>query len=316
MGGVIMANEHLALLGKAKASWLYPIYVPSYSRFASSPLLEMLRQAPPSVKRRVHIVVRPVEWEAYHNAYPWATIVSEKIPGIGPGRMRCLIDASLWGYKRIVVLDDDIIHVSLLEKIKQETGKLHTRRFSANVSHIPEPMLLIRSLTVGCRLADEVFKEAPLAAYGAARNALFSGDVDTSIGATLNKGSFPACVMFFDVERFQMRHMPAPYQYHGEDLAMFLETLSNEMYSFTLPGVAYDQHGGIKSTIPLDPLSAVGRPHLQTTAQDYPYIHPYLRVAVKNKAGGVMRIGMNWKKWYADTKTTPVEIPLANLIKE
>ena len=311
-----MPNEHLALLKKAKSSWLYPIYIPSYSRFASAPFLEMLRQAPPSVQRKVHIVVRPVEWEAYHNAYPWATVVPEKMLGVGPDRMRCLIDASLWGYKRIVMLDDDVIHVSLLQQIMQDNGKMHTRRFSAKVSGIPEPMLLLRSLSVACKLADNVFEERPNAAYGAARNALFSGDVDTSIGATLNKGSFPACTMFFDVERFKMRYMPEPYHYHGEDLAMFLETMSNEMEVFTLPGIAYDAHNGIKSTIPLDPLSAVGRPHLQTTEQDYPYMHPYLKVSMKNKLGGVMRIGMNWKKWYADTGTTPVEILLANLTKE
>lgn len=309
-------NDHIALLRKSKSSWLYPIYVPSAFRAGSAPLLEMLNTAPDAVKRKVHIVVLPFEARQYQHAYPWATIVKEREKGIGPARMRALLDADERGYERITVLDDDIIHVSLLERHQQENGKWHTRRMSAKVSGIPEPLLLVRSLAVACRLAGAVLDRYPGTNYGAARNALFSGDVDTSVGMTMNKGSFPACVMFFDVARFTMREMPPAYQYHGEDLAMFLDALTQDQYPFTLPGVAYDQHGGIETTIPLDPLDEVGRPHLQTTGDDYPDIHPYLRVSMKNKLGGTMRIGMNWKAWYRDTQTEPVEVPLAELIKE
>lgn len=310
-----MTNEHINLLSQTKTKHrLYPIYVPSYSRAGSAPLLEMLNEASPVVQNKIHIVVRPSERKVYQQAYPWAKIVTENIKGIGPARMRCLLDADDRGYSRIVVLDDDIIHVSLLEMTESPDGKQHTRRFSAKVSGIKEPDLLVQSLTIGCVLAEGVFRAAPTAAYGAARNALFSGDVDTSIGATLNKGSFPACVMFFHVGRFDMRRMPKPYQYHGEDLAMFLEVLSNDQHSFTLPGVAYDQHGSISTTIPLDPLDEVGRPHLHTTEYHFPEVHPFLRVSMKNKLGGVMRIGMNWVRWYKATGTEPVEIPLSVLI--
>ena len=285
----------------------------------------MLATAPEQVKRKVHIVTLPDEADAYRSAYPWAKVVTEKKRGIGPARMQCLKDADKRGYQNIVVLDDDIIHVSLLERISKPVPpfsggppapqKQHPRRYSSGVSGIPEPLLLVRSLAVACRLAGVLFDEMPQASYGAARNALFSGDVDTSIGATLNKGSFPACVMFFDVKRFDMRIMPKAYHYHGEDLVMFLDALTQGQEVFTLPVVAYDQHGGIETTIPLDPLDAVGRPHLQTTVDDYPDIHPYLRVSMKNKLGGTMRIGMNWKKWYADTQTEPVEIPLVKLTR-
>lgn len=308
-----MTNEHIRLLRRAKGSWLYQIYVPSYSRAGSAPLLNMLAEASPLVQQKVHVVVRPEEKSTYERAYPWATVVAEKTPGIGPARMRCLIDADNMGYKRIVVLDDDIIHVSLLER---PDGSTHTRRYSAKVSGIPEPRLLIRSLAVACRLASGVFASRPAASYGAARNALFSGDVNPGIGATLNKGSFPACVMFFDVKRFDMRQMPSPYHFHGEDLAMFLDALTQDQEVFTLPGVAYDQHGVIESTIPLDPQDEVGRPHLESTEEDYPYVHPFLRVSMRNKLGGVMRIGVNWNRWYKATESEPVEIPLAEIIKE
>lgn len=309
-------NEHIALLRRSKTSWLYPIYVPSYNRAGSAPLLEMLRKAPGRVQDRVYIVVRPSQIRKYQRAYPWAAIVPETTPGIGPARMRALIDADERGFQNIVVLDDDIIHVSLLEQTTRPDGKKHTRRYSAKVADIAEPTLLLRSLAVGCKLATGLFRYHTEAAYGAARNALFSGDVDPAVGATLNKGSFPACVMFFDVDRFTMRQMPKPYHFHGEDLAMFLDTMTAGQDSFTLPGVAYDQHGSIATTIPLDPQGEVGRPHLETTGRFYPQIHPFLRVSMKNKLGGVMRIGVNWSQWYKSTGTQPIEIPLTTIIKE
>lgn len=306
-------NEHLALLRKSKTSWVYPIYVPSYNRAGSAPLLEMLRKAPGRIQDRVYIVVRPAQIRKYQRAYPWATIVPEATPGIGPARMRCLIDADERGFQNIVVLDDDIIHVSLLERQEE---KQHTRRYSSKVSGIAEPLLLLRSLAVGCKLAGVLFEHVPGLAYGAARNALFSGDVDPSVAATINKGSFPACVMFFDVDRFTMRKMPKPFQYHGEDLAMFLDTFEKGQRSFTLPGVAYDQHGAIETTIPLDPQDEVGRPHLNDTEKYYPTMHPFLRVSMKNKLGGVMRIGVNWSRWYKATETAPTDVPLALIMEE
>ncbi|QXO14520.1 glycosyltransferase [Microbacterium phage Jenos] len=311
-----MPNKHLSYLKAAKSSWLYPIYIPSHKRAGSAPLLEMLKQAPHSVKRRVHIVVRWEEFEDYKAEYPWATIISQKEPfGIGPARALCLRDAERRRYQRIVVLDDDVWHVSLLERIQRPGKSDHTRRHSARVSGIPEPLLLIRSLAVGCMLASRVFEHHPKAAYGAARNALFSGDVDPEIGATINKGSFPACVMFIDVQRFEWRTCHKDYRNHGEDLSMCLDTMDRGLDWFTLPGVAYDQNGSIETTIPLDPQDEIARtPDLENAAYAYPKMYPYLKASVRNKLGGVMRIGVNWPKWYRDTGSKPIDVPLNVLI--
>lgn len=309
-------NQHIRLLKRAKSSWLYPIYVPSYTRAGTAPFLNLLAEVPPSVQRKVHIVVRPVEKSAYARAYPWATIVSEAIPGIGPARMRALIDADKRGYSRIVVVDDDIHRLTLLQRVVRPGQPDYAQRFSSSLSGYPKGMSNVRALAVACRMADEVFELREDAAYGAARNALFSGPVaDPRIGAMLHKQSFPACVMFMDVARFSMREMPKPFQYHGEDLAMFLDTLEQGQRAFQLPAVAYDQQGFLKTTIPLDPLDSVGRPHLNDTPRYYPNIHPYLRVSMKNKAGGVMRIGVNWARLYKDTGTEPDIISMLDLIE-
>ncbi|AVJ51245.1 glycosyltransferase [Microbacterium phage PuppyEggo] len=309
-------NKHITYLKSAKASWLYPIYVPSYQRAGKAPLLEMLKGASVSVKRRVHIVVRNTEFETYKQEYPWATIVRQQAPyGIGPARAVCLRDAERRHYERIVMLDDDVWHVSLLERIARPGKTDHTRRYSARVSGIPEPMLLVRSLAVACLLASRVFKHSPTVAYGAARNALFSGDVNPAIGATINKGSFPACVLFIDVQRFQWRTCHKDYRNHGEDLSMCLDTMDRGWDWFTLPGVAYDQNGTIETTIPLDPQDEVARtPDLENAAYAYPKMYPYLKASVKNKLGGIMRIGVNWPKWYRDTNSEPIDVLLDVLI--
>ena len=311
-------NEHIALIKQAKMSWLYPIYVPSYSRAGRAPFLELLAKDVPErllPGLRVHIVVRTEEVKDYRAAYPWATVVRESVHGIGPARMRCLIDAERRGFSRIVIVDDDIERITLLEETYKPNGQRHARRWSHGVAGGTKGMMNVRSLGAACKLSNAVFNLRADAAYGAARNALFSGPVaDPSIGAMLNKQSFPACVMFIDVERFSMRHMPEPFQYHGEDLAMFLDTLEQGQRSFQLPAVAYDQASWISTTIPLDPMDSVGRPHLNHTDDYYPNIHPYLRVSMKNKLGGVMRIGMLWARYYKDTGTGPDIIPMTELL--
>lgn len=313
-----MTNEHLPLLRKSKSSWLYPIYVPSAFRYGVAPLLEMLKDAPAAVQRRVHIITLEEDARGYRACYPWAKVIVENERGIGPARMKALRDAEKRGYEHIVVLDDDIIHLSLLEETYPEPKQeRYARRYSAKLTGIPEPLLLVRSLAVACRMAQAVFDLREDASYGAARNALFAGPVaDPSIGAMLNKQSFPACVMFFSVARYSMREMPEPFHFHGEDLAMFLHNLSDGYRAFQLPAVAYDQHGTIETTIPLDPEGETGRPHLQDTPEHYPDVHPYLRVSVKNKLGGTKRIGVNWARYYKDTGTGPDIITMPELINQ
>lgn len=310
-----MTEPHIPLLRRAKASWLFPLYVPSYTRAGTAPLLNMLGSAHPAVQRRVHVVVRPEELAQYRKHYPWATFVRVTRPGLGPARTKALTDAVRRGYKRIVMLDDDIKHISLLERISKEDGRQHTRRYSSRVSGIQEPHLLVRSLAVTCRLVDGVFAARPEAVYGACRNALFSGDVDTSIGATLNRGTFPASVMFYDLERMENYELPKQFHMHGEDIAFAMDVMTRGQEWFTIPVSAFDQDGNIATTIPLDPTDPVARRvDIDNAAVAYPDIHPYLRESMKNKAGGVMRVGINWKRWYKDTASEPVNIPLEELL--
>ena len=309
-------NDHLALLNTCKVSWIYPIYVPSYSRAGNAPLLDILAKATPSIQRRVHVVVRREEQKAYGDAYPWAKLITHPGPyGVGPARARALRDAEQRGHERIVMMDDDVVHLSLMEKTINAQGKPHTRRWSEKLAGQPSEQHLPRSLAVACRLADRSFELLPDAAYGSARQGLFSGDVDTDIGVFADKGGFPACVLFFDLARFSWRDCPEPYRLHGEDLSMFLHTLEDGKQAFVIPSVAYDTKNSIESTIPLDPLDSRGRQDdLDAAAEVYPTVAQYLRPTMKNKNGGVMKIGVHWPQWYKDTELQATIIPMQELI--
>lgn len=310
-------NDHMVLLKKCKVSWIYPIYVPSYNRAGSAPLLEILAKASRSVQKRVHVVVRDSERAAYRRAYPWATICAHGGPyGVGTARAAALREASFRGHRRIMMIDDDVSHLNLMEMITREDGTPHTRRYSNVKSGMPIHDHIPRSMAVVCHMADQVFDMMPDAAYGSCRQGLFSNVVDTSIGAILDKGGFPACTLFFDLDRFTWRKCPEPYRLHGEDLSMFLHTLSEGKQAFIMPGVAYDTKVGIETTIPLDPLDERGRQDDLDAAQRlYPSVAKYLRPTLKNKLGGVMKIGVAWPQWYKDTGNQPVVITMKELLQ-
>lgn len=312
-----MDNPHIALFSKAKSSWIWPIYVPSYTRAGSALFLNFLNTCPPAIQDRVHIVVRKEERAAYAKCYPWATLVTVHKPGLGPARSMALTDAHKRRYSRIVMLDDDIRHVSLLQRIERDGKPDHTRRYSTGVSGMVQPYNFLRSLSVACKLAEGVFALRPNAVYGAIRNALFSGDVDTSIGATVNRGTMPAAVMFYDLTRMENFELPKRFHLHGEDIAFAMDVMTRGQEWFSIQVAAHDADSGIASTIPLDPLDSVARRvDIENAALDYPEIYPYLRESMKNKAGGVMRVGIHWPRWYKDTNSGPVDILLADIIKE
>lgn len=308
-------NFHVDLFNEVIAD-PYPIYIPTYNRSGTAPLLNLLSMANDEIKDIVTLVVREEQSQDYLHHYPWADQVIVVEPGLGPARSRALESAIERDIPRIIMMDDDIKHVSLLERISREGKNDHSRRYSPRVTGIPEPENMLLSLGIACLLADRVFELEDTAVYGACRNALFSGGVDTSIGATLNKGTFPASVMFYDVTRMENIYLPKEFHMHGEDIAFAMDVMNRGQDWFTLPVVAFDQDGNIETTIPLDPLDSVARRvDIENAEKAYPAIHPYLRESMKNKNGGVMRVGMNWKKWYKDTESEPITITTEELVR-
>lgn len=292
------------LLRQANYELMRGIYIPSWNRAGSAPLLEKLARADAIWREDVTIVTRQDSVEEYRKAYPWARVVAQTGPnGIGDARMECLRDAERRGIPRIIMLDDDIQHISLLEWVTPEGKFARSRRYSAAVcGAYPEPEIFCRSLTVAAQLLGRVFDKHPEVSYGSLRNALFSQMINPNrMTAWINKGPFPSCVIMFEVDRFSMRTMPEGFLHHGEDLAMLLHNLQEGKHAAILTSVVYDQNGAVKTTIPLDPESATGRAiDLASAEEHYPDIARYLRVGSRNSNGGVRRWTLNWKRWCND----------------
>ena len=113
-------NHHIPYFYRAHTSWLWPLYIPTCGRAGKAPLLQMLNQAPRSVQRRVHLIVLPEEQDAYHKAYPWAAMSPPPSEGLGVARFAAINHARQAGHHRIVMMDDDIRHLSLLQRIPRE----------------------------------------------------------------------------------------------------------------------------------------------------------------------------------------------------
>lgn len=315
--GAVPVNGHIPLLRVAKSSWIYDIYVPSYNRPGKAIFLNTMASALPSVQQRITIVVREEQAGAYRQAYPWAKQTIVKKPGLGAARMQAVRHARSLGIQRIVQIDDDIRSVSLLERLPREGKTDHTRRHSHTVTGRSRADNYARSLAVACQMAESAFDMNPLAALGHPRNGLFSGDVDTRVGATYDKGGFPCAVIFYDLDRLELKELPKEFHMHGEDLGTTLHLLSVGQTWFTLPAVAQDADTGIETTIPLDPQSATARqPDLDNAFKVYPKIAPYLRVALKNKLGGIMKLGVNWPAWYAATGIEPREVSMDAIVRD
>lgn len=309
-------NEHIPLLKVAKSSWIYPIYVPSYNRAGKAIFLNTMREAPLSVQRNIRVVVREEQAAEYEDAYPTFRQVIVRDPGLGAARMRAVRHARKMGHQRIIQIDDDIRSVSLLERLPREGKSDHTRRHSHTVTGRSRADNYCRSLAVACQMAESAFDAEPLAALGHPRNGLFSGDVDTSVGAIYNKGGFPCAVIFYDLDRLTLNELPQEFHMHGEDLGTALHLLDQKQTWFTLPAVAQDADTGIETTIPLDPQSEEARgPDLANALKVYPLVAQYLRPTLKNKLGGIMKLGIHWQQWHAFSGTEAREVPMTDIVK-
>lgn len=308
----------IEMLRRVNPDLLYGMYIPSWNRAGSAPLLEKLSRADEIWRQDVTIVTRAESVVEYKQAYPWARVIAQwGANGIGEARMECLRDADRREVPRITMLDDDIQHVSLLEWIQPEGSYPRSRRYSAAVcGEYSEPEMFCRSLAAAKWQLGRVFDKFPEVSYGALRNALFSQGINPNLStAWVNKGPFPSCVIMFEVARFSMRRMPTGFYRHGEDLAMLLYNLQEGKQAAILTSAVYDQNGAVKTTIPLDPESAEGRAADLSAAEDYyPGVARYLRVGSRNANGGVRRWTLNWKRWctdhaeYAEKVVSPEEI--------
>lgn len=298
--------------------WMYPIYVPSYQRAGTAPILNLLAKGPEYIQEKVYVVTRRSQMREYAQAYPWATIVPQgQRPGIGPARMDCVGHADEMGFERIVMLDDDITRIGFLEdRGVGPTGRPKSGRYSHKNTPWEAWEFTLHCLAFGCKMADAVFYHAEDVAYGSTRSAFMSSDVDVSQTATIGARGFPLCVLFIDVSRFTMRYMPKPFQYEGEDLAMFMDAYENGYSTFLFNTLVFDDDRGLETTIPFSGDGEVDRMgNLMDAQAMYKVLGPYLRITNMNKdTGAVKRIGVDWRRYHHDHGTAATHVLTGDVV--
>lgn len=313
-------TELTDILQEADPDWVYPIYVPSYSRAGTAPVLNELAAQPKDIQRKVYIVARASEAKYYAQAYPWATVVEQRIPwGIGPARMTCVGHADEMGFERIVMLDDDITKIQLLEpRGTDAAGKPKSGRYSRTNTDWGPHEFFGRHLALGCHMADAVFELAGDVAYGSTRSGFMSSYEDVEVTATIDKGGFPLCVLFIDIGRFTMRHMPKEFRVEGEDLAMYLDAYEEGWSTFLFNVLVFDDDRALPSTIPFSGDGEVDRTQNLIDAERlYSGLGPYLRVTNRNpETGAVKRISVDWRRYHKDHGTNPTQVLTGDVIAQ
>lgn len=310
-------------LSRVKASWFYPIYVPSYGRAGHAPLLGVLAGAPQAVRSKVHIVVRRGPQErAYRAAYPWATLVVHSAPyGVGRAREAAWRHARKVGHQRILMIDDDMSKVGLLEpRGHTAAGQPKSGRLSRSSTPWSAGEFTLRTLGLGCRMADVIFEREADVAYGAPREAFMSNGEDLTYAAVIGARKFPCAIFFMDVRRYTMEEIDKRFRIDGEDLAMQLHALQSGYRTFQMSSMVYESDSGLPSTIPNQLKAEIDRTHIHRHALHvYPDMKPYIKVTKRNPSGSIKGLGIDWRRWHRDAGTEPQLVTtdsIVNTIKE
>lgn len=310
-------------LSRVKASWFYPIYVPSYGRAGVAPLLDILAKAPQAVRSKVHVVVRrgPQERE-YRAAYPWARLVVHSAPyGVGRAREAAWRHARKVGHQRILMIDDDMSKVGLLEhRGHTEHGAPKSGRLSRSSTSWSQGEFTLRTLGLGCRMADVIFEREADVAYGAPREAFMSNGEDLTYAAVIGARKFPCAVFFMDVRRFTMGEIDKRFRLDGEDLAMQLHALQSGYRTFQMSCMVYESDSRLPSTIENQRKATIDRTHIAVNAEYvYNAMSDYIKVTKRNPDGSIKGLGIDWRRWHRDAGTEPQLVTtdsIVNTIKE
>lgn len=217
-----------------------PIFVISYGRAGSAPLLNGARSWPRPDK--VHVVVRESQEDEYRTAYPELTVCGlpdEEIPGCGYARVGAMKLARRMGYDVAVLADDDVIMMRYLYQSKFIQGKNIGGEKSGHCRADWQ-----RILAVACEVADDVFTAHPNAVYGGLIKQHMSFDYKNHrTKYILNGGITPRQVMIWNLARAEEHGVQLDldrFGITGEDLGFADQVLRKGLDAFCIPSFCYD----------------------------------------------------------------------------
>lgn len=237
--------EYLAGLDKAER---FPIWVISYNRAGTAPLLEKAK----SWERQhdINIVVRDSQRKAYQEAYPAMTVYGvedDKIDCVGKARWMAAELAQGFGDDEILMFDDDVLSLRFLFERAFMRGPNKGKPCSGHstlddLEYLRD--LEERVLSGMTDVARRVFAAHPKALIGGNIKQHMSFDVrNQETMYILNGGVTPRQAMVWNVGRMHDMGVSLNterFGIHGDDIGIVAEVLAAGGDCFAMPSFAYE----------------------------------------------------------------------------
>lgn len=226
----------------------YPIWIISYSRAGTAPLLN----AALSWRKQgdVNVVVRQSQADDYRSAYPRMTIrplPDDEIDCVGKARWAAAELAYTLGNDIILMMDDDILSLRFLFQREfmrgQNVGK-ECSGHSGLVDLESLPDLPERVLAGISAVAREAFEADPTLIMGGAIKQHMSFDYrNHRTKYIINGGVTPRQVMVWNLARMDLYGVALNterFGIHGDDIGIVAEVLKAGGSCFAMPSFAYE----------------------------------------------------------------------------
>jgi hypothetical protein len=284
----------------------YPIWVISYNRAGSAPLLQ--KTLTWERKDDINIVVRESQAATYRAAYPGSRVhgvEDDKIDCVGKARWMAAELAYAMGDDVITMMDDDVLSLRFMflrTFIRgRNAGKPCTGHSTLDDIEIL-PDLEERIISGMSSVAADVFSEHPRAVIGGSIKQHMSFDVkNQETKYILNGGVTPRQCMVWNVGRmhdFGIRLNLDRFGIHGDDIGIVAEALKEDADCFAMPSFAYEhwpESINIKTSVVRNAESAKALHEFEwESLQMYP-IRDYLRVKRSIVDGSFEWGDVNWK---------------------
>jgi hypothetical protein len=241
-------DEMLEYLSSFDTANRLPMYVISYNRAGSAPLLEKAKTW--QHQDLVNVVVRKSQRDAYRRAYPKMYVFGlpdEQIPDCGSARWGAAELAHGLGDDEILMFDDDVLALRFLFERTftkgANVGKVCSGH-STNKDIAEMPDLDERILTGMSMVARDVFDERPRAVIGGAiKQHMSFSPSNNETKYILNGGITPRQAMVWNLKRINEFGISVDlddFGVTGEDLGAIDAVITAGGDAFAMPSFAYE----------------------------------------------------------------------------
>lgn len=225
-----------------------PIWIISYSRAGSSPVLNRIQNQFSSVAE-INVVVRESQYSDYKAAYPrihFFGLPDSQVAGCGYARQAAAGTAYAVGYDRVIMMDDDVTNFNPLFYGETKTGPNAGTECSAHWPSISTEIpghfewVLLGFSTV----AQEVLDTHPDVLMGGAlkQHMCFSPN-NHRTKYVVNGGVTPRQMMVWDLDRMTQRGIELDldkFGITGEDVGWVATVLAANGDTFATPSFVYE----------------------------------------------------------------------------